>query len=446
MEHARPDPAERAAPAHPATIDRAAQEWAGDDLAVMLRSALVVGVLVLVWLSTEPFKGVNQSDTLAGNVLNQLAFSAAGLCAIGALFLIDPRALRPYARPSYILLLAWMAISVVLSNNFAVSLRAYFYSMIVVLIGASILVMPTGERHFAKLLGIATLIILVICYLGLIVFPNEAMHTAADPNEPEHAGLWRGSFDHKNIAGAMMGIFLIIGLFVARAFSRSFGYTIAGLAGVFLFFTFSKTSMALVPVVLMTAFISTRAERLWLRLLILLGPLFAFLLFTVGTVLLPWARALVDVVSPGQTYTGRTAIWEFAFDNAGKRLLTGFGFEGFWGSDLVRFGEASQNTDDIASGMVHGHNGYVDALVGMGLPGLALTIVVLGVQPVLDQFRARLFPENAAMSELFIRIWLFASYNACLESFFFRRSDPVWFAMLLAVLGLRLISRYPVAR
>jgi O-antigen ligase len=417
-----------------------------NDLSAMLRSALVVGALLLVWISTEPFKGVDQSDTLQGNILNQIAFSLAGLCAMAGLLLIDIRAMKPYLRPSYLLLIGWMAVSVVLSNNPAVSLRAFAFSMIVLFVGATILVMPTGQRHFARLLGAATLIVLVVSYLGLLAFPDAAMHTSADINEPEHAGLWRGPFDHKNLAGAMMVVFIMIGLYVARAWSAVFGWIVAGLAAVFLFGSFSKTSMLLVPVVLGTSWLATRTDRLWQRMVILLGPLVLCLLFTVGTVVLPPAKAIVDLVSPGQTYTGRTAIWEFAVENAAKRPITGFGYEGFWGSDQVRFGEASQNTDDVASGMVHGHNGYIDALVGMGVPGLLLTFLVLGVLPVVDHFRARQLPDNAMLAELFIRIWLFASYNACLESFFFRRADPVWFSMLLAILGLRLISVYRVAK
>jgi O-antigen ligase len=416
------------------------------DPVLALRGLFVIGALLLVWISTEPFKGVNQSEALSGNVLNQVAFSITGAFAIVCLFMIDRRALTPYARPVYILLIAWMGISVLLSHNFAVSLRAYAFSMVVLLVGATILVMPAGQRHFARLLGAATLIILAVSYLGLIAFPEEAMHTAADLNEPEHAGLWRGPFDHKNLAGAMMVIYIIVGLYVARAWSVAFGWAIVVLSAIFLFFSFSKTSIALVPVVLMASWLGARTRSLALRMTILIGPVLLFLLFTVGTVLLPQARAVVDAVSPGQTYTGRTAIWSFAFEKASERLSTGYGFEGFWGSDQIRFGEASQNTDDIASGMVHGHNGYVDALIGMGLPGLALMLTVLGVLPVVDHYRARLIPDNAMLAELFIRIWLFASYNACLESFFFRRADPVWFSMLLAVLGLRLISVYRVAR
>lgn len=417
-----------------------------NDLAVMLRSGLVVGALLLVWISTEPFKGVNHADTLQGNIVNQIAFSLAGLLALAGLLLIDVRAMKPYLRPSYLMLVGWMAVSVILSNNFAVSLRAFAFSMVVLFVGATVLVMPTGQRHFARLLGGATIAVLLISYLGLLAFPDEAMHTSADLSEPEHAGLWRGPFDHKNMAGAMMAIFVIIGLYVARALSPLFGCIIAGLAAVFLLGSFSKTSMLLVPVVLGTSWLAARTDRLWLRMVILLGPLLLCLLLTVGTVFLPPARAIIDLASPGQTYTGRTAIWEFAIESALRRPVTGFGYEGFWGSDQVRFGEASQNTDDIASGMVHGHNGYVDALVGMGFPGLLLMLAVLGVLPVVDYWRARLLPDNAALAELFIRIWLFASFNACLESFFFRRADPVWFSMLLAVLGLRLISVYRVTK
>ena len=38
---------------------------------------------------------------------------------------------------------------------------------------------------------------------------------------------------------------------------------------------------------------------------------------------------------------------------------------------------------------------------------------------------------------------LFTSLNAFLESFFFRRADPVWLFFLFGLLGLRLAARFP---
>ena len=39
----------------------------------------------------------------------------------------------------------------------------------------------------------------------------------------------------------------------------------------------------------------------------------------------------------------------------------------------------------------------------------------------------------------------FTALNAFLESFFFRRVDPVWMFFVMAALGLRLTARFPIA-
>jgi O-antigen ligase len=177
-----------------------------------------------------------------------------------------------------------------------------------------------------------------------------------------------------------------------------------------------------------------------------LTPTLLLLTFTVGSVLLPPVKALLDVISPGQTFTGRTELWEFVFDHAAKRPLTGFGFEAFWGSELVRNAERGESDTGLAQGMVHGHNSYIDMLVSIGLPGLFLVALVLLILPLVDYQRARRFPENDALSRLYLRLWLYGVMVACLESFFFRRADPVWFTLILAVLGMRLISLWRVSR
>jgi O-antigen ligase len=46
---------------------------------------------------------------------------------------------------------------------------------------------------------------------------------------------------------------------------------------------------------------------------------------------------------------------------------------------------------------------------------------------------------------MFMMMLLFTALNAFLESFFFRRADPVWLFFVMATLGLRLVARYPVA-
>ncbi len=99
------------------------------------------------------------------------------------------------------------------------------------------------------------------------------MHSSDSRVEPEHAGAWRGLFDHKNITGAMMGVFVMVGLFAARAGYPVLGWGVAIAAFIFLFFTKSKTTMALTPFVLLWAMFAHRLESRWLRPLVCLGPL-----------------------------------------------------------------------------------------------------------------------------------------------------------------------------
>ena len=416
------------------------------ELGHLCRSAIFVGAFLLVWISTAPFKGSYQvSAEESSNLVNQIAFSLFAVLGIaGAASSAGRVAARAYLRPAWLLLLLWMTIGVFLSANPEISMRAFRFTLVVITIAGAVMLLPRDQRHFAALLGTVALIVILVCYAGLIVFPDIAIHSAGDALEPEHAGAWRGLFDHKNIAGAMMVIMMLIGIFVANAHSQRFGYAITGLAATFLFFTGSKTSMGLGPFVVLVGLACARIDSLWLRALLALGPLAILLTATVGSVLFKPVNAIVQAVSPGQTFTGRAEIWSFALDRLSNRAWTGFGLEGFWGSSYVLYAEIGENESGIAQGMVHGHNGYIDLAIAFGIPGFILSVMVLILLPLRDHHRVIRTQANRAMAELFFRIWLFALYSACLETFFFRRADPVWFALLVAVIGLRLTSRYRV--
>jgi O-antigen ligase len=411
-----------------------------------LPAAIFAGLLALVWISPEPFKSTATIEGQAGNIVNQIAFSLAALLAMLGLRLADPRAVQAYLRPSYLLLLGWLCVCVLLSINPATSIRAFGFTVVVLIIAGFGLALPNGERQFAFALGLAALVTVLLSYAGLGLFPDAALHSADDVAEPEHAGAWRGLFDHKNIAGPMMASFAMIGLYVATRGPLLLGWALFGLSVLFLSMTGAKTSMALFPVVLALVWVAERIRSPFLRGVWCLAPTILLLTFTVGSVILPPVKALLDLVSPGQTFTGRTELWAFVFDHAAQRPFTGFGFEAFWGSELVRNAERGETDTGLAQGMVHGHNSYIDMLVSIGLPGLVLVGIVLLILPLADYEKSRRFPENAALGRLYLRLWLYGVMVACLESFFFRRADPVWFTLILAVLGLRLISLWRVTR
>ena len=82
----------------------------------------------------------------------------------------------------------------------------------------------------------------------------------------------------------------------------------------------------------------------------------------------------------------------------------------------------------------------LDAMIAFGIPGAALISVVLLVIPVRDYLRIPQHGNAGRIAGLFIGLWVFSVLAANLESFFFRRADPVWFLMLMSIVGLRITA------
>jgi O-antigen ligase len=309
--------------------------------------------------------------------------------------------------------------------------------MILTIAGVTIL-LPRNVRHFAELLGASVLIVLALSYLGLVLVPDLAIHQVTDFVEPEHAGSWRGVFPHKNEAGAAMVIFVLVGLFVARARSVALGSLIVVAATVFLLFTHSKTSLLLLPVTLLVSALVAGARRPLLALLFALGPLFLFNLFSVGSVYFTGVSDLVGQFMADPSFTGRTAIWQFALGEVAARPLTGYGYSAFWGTPQVVFGLSQLGT--WATAATDAHNAYLNLALGVGVPGLLLVVAWVVVLPVLDFFRQAGDPRSRWIALFFLRTWLFGLYASSFEGALFMQIGEVWVIFMIAVYGLRYLS------
>jgi O-antigen ligase len=413
-----------------------------DALRSAVRFCLSAMILLAVWLTTKPFMTIALTDGVpkGGDIVNQLTF--AGLAAVsGAMLLLtNRRALVPLAQPSYVLLVVWIVISLGLSTVPDMSMRAFQFAMVIMFLGAVALVLAKDERQFATILMLCAGLALALAWAGVIALPDLAKHTDFDPFEPEHAGSWRGHFDHKNIAGAMMGVFFFCGIYLMRKGRLQVGLAIAIGSFVFLYFTKSKTSLALVPATAIMVFFVEACRPLALRLLLTLGPVVLMLTATLGSVLFRPVDAIIQSIVPGTNFTGRVDIWKFGFEKLVERPWAGFGFESFWLTPNTFNSESKQELAWNVDKIVHGHNSYLDVALTLGLPGLAIVAYIFLIKPLLDYQRATRADAQKPLATLFLMIWLFVSLGMCLESYFFRRSDPVWFSLLIAVLGLRLLG------
>lgn len=427
------------------------------------RQGVFLAILLAVWISTKPFYSApGDGAAPAGDIVNQLTFSGLAVLAFLGLLMAHRTALAPLVQPSYVMMVLWMAVTTVLSTEPPVSQRAFAFTLIVMFLAATVYALPRRFSDFQRLLFVAAAIVLGLSYAGVILLPELGKHTDFDPFEPEHAGSWKGHFDHKNIAGAMMAVVAIIGIYALRLKKRALGLALLMGGIVFLYFTKSKTSLGLFPVVVVCCLLAERLPSLTVRLVLCLGPVIALLTLTLGSAIFQMLSVALGPSTLGEfassmvalnraivsdpTFTGRVDIWRYGIEMMLHRPLTGYGFEAFWQTSTTLQGESRQELSWAVEKIIHGHNGYLDVALTQGVVGLLIVVAVFLVKPVVDYHRAVQAPENRVLATMLLMMWLFISLGQCLEVYYFRRADPVWFALLLAVLGLRFTAAFRIDR
>ena len=241
-----------------------------------------------------------------------------------------------------------------------------------------------------------------------------------------------------------MACFSFAGLYLMRRGWRYRGLFLLVGAMIFMANTGSKTTAGLVPltimIVVLPGLIGMRLLTVVLFALAVVGTGLA----TLGIVFIDPLKQLAHTYFPDLTYTGRVTLWEFAGEMLAKQPWFGYGYDSFWGSKMLL------NTDqpfdrpwDIRT-IVHGHDGYLDIALVMGIPALCVAVFTFLIEPLRDFLRIPHLKENIFLGDFFMMIVLFTALNAFLESFFFRRADPVWLFFVLGLLGLRLVARFPL--
>jgi O-antigen ligase len=421
----------------------AAFTWRGVATAV----AALLDTVTLV--SFRPFQpdgaGLTAADS-GGDIVNQLGFGALGGVSIAALLmLVDPKVLRTLLAPSFVVMMGCFFFSVAHATDPGSAMRTAFFTLIGMVTIAAVLTLPRDAESFSTVLIFTTLFVMGLSYVGLYVFPNEALHTAQS-QEPEHAGLWRGVFTHKNIAGPVMACFSFAGLYLFRRGRRAYGALVFLLALNFMLHTGSKTTVGMVPismmVVILPSLIGMRIGTPIVFALALVGTAVG----TLGIVFIPFVKHLAAVHFPGLTYTGRTTLWEFAGGMLAKKPWAGYGYESFWGTPLLFNQEQPFDRAWDIRTIVHGHDGYLDIAVLMGIPTLCVFVYSFLLVPMRDYMRVPKLKENIYLADFCMMVLLFTSLNAFLESFFFHRADPVWLFFVLGVLGLRQATQRQIVR
>lgn len=398
-------------------------------------------------ISLQPYVSVSmvsENGVSQGSPINQYGFLGAGLVfAVAMMSLASRKALVSIFSPGFLLLGLLLAYNVAISPGSDQALRAVILTVIGMFIAFSVIVLPRGERDFQIALTFAALAALAMSYGGLIIFPDLATH-GYDAYEPQHSGLWRGHFSHKNIAGPVMSVIAIFGLYLMRSGQRFMGLIIFATAALFVVQTGSKTTSGLFPVAILIVLSATIFGRAAAAILLTMLALASAYVFTIGSLYHPRISYLVLDILGDETYTGRTTLWEFSLSRILEKPWFGFGLYNFWSTENVLGLEKPFEAAWDYRYIIHGHNNYLDILLNLGFVGGGLLIWILFVGPMINYARARRNPGNRKLADMFFMIIVFMSLLSFLESFFLARNDPVWLLHVFAVFGLHLLARFDI--
>lgn len=305
----------------------------------LLRQALYVALLIFVAVTQGVLLEPHRLKVLPKGLMLLLA-----LCLASALWAIDPSTtLRRFALMAIVALIVFLAVN-----------------------GA-------GTSRTLAALRYCLAVILALNYLTVLASPI-GVHGLAGP-EPALAGNWRGLMTHKNIAAIGCAFTILIWLFTAKG--GWLRWTVIVGAAYFLFRTESKTSLGALAIALLFGLaFKLLPKRAWP--IAIAG---ATVLVTLGIVVgQDYLGEISQYLSQPDALTGRGDIWRIMLAYASTNPLLGAGYASFW--DI---GPASPvyaySRDSWVTTITHGHSGYLDMLVQIGVPGLVLGAIVLIVVP-----------------------------------------------------------------
>jgi O-antigen ligase len=268
-----------------------------------------------------------------------------------------------------VLLLAWCWLSLCWAVEPGITLRRL--ALITIIIWTLFLcVEHAGYELTFRMIRIILAVTLVLNFLSIPLM-RQAIHRVGDPANPDIVGSWRGILGQKNFTGAVCALTVLVYLFSGRNLPNWFRWSVIAGAAFFLWMSESKTSIGMLLVSLLIGWtyltFGTRHRRLLIPIVAAVGIACAII-----------ARDYLFPFNPA-SLSGRAQIWLVLTNYVSDHAWLGSGFGSFWdiGTDSPVFHYTKTWVARIASG----HNGYLDLLAQLGVPGLLLTIYAMVVVP-----------------------------------------------------------------
>ena len=296
-------------------------------------------------------------------------------------------------------------------------------------------------RHLGYARALATIRVilaaaLLLNYAALILYPAVAIeHQARDWS----AFQWLGLMAHKNAAGALCAFTVLLFLLdVDRRWRLPFlGVALA--AALFLFFTVSRTAILCGVVgMLMGGAVLATHRRIGSGLAggrgsgwRIAGYALALLVFA-PLLFLTWdSDAFLAMMTDPDALSHRAVIWRQLVQTYVEQPWTGVGFGSYWtgaDSSSVPTGRAAW-----LGQLDQGHNGILDILVQLGLPGMVLVFVAMIVWPI--RMVARQIAPMPETGALLLALLTLCAGSNFTESGLLAR-DSLWSVLFVLTLAL----------
>lgn len=279
-----------------------------------------------------------------------------------------------------------------------------------------------------RLMVVGLSLLMFLSFASVFAMPDVGL------DHEMHKGAWKGIFFQKNVTGRMMVwlVLCLVWLDWQREAPRWLTRSLLALA--MLLIVMCRSGTGLVTSGLVTAaLLSTGLVRGSIRSFApTMALLIALLVIMVTAGAFFWHDALY-ALGRDPTLTGRTVLWDHVLASLEDRPLLGYGYAAYW---YGAYGPGSRFVEGW--GINSAHNGWLEAMLDLGLPGVALVVVMLGRLLFQGFFSARYGNSRAEPA------WIFAVGCALLaisisESLFFERHSLNWIVLTVGVV--RLIQR-----
>lgn len=324
-----------------------------------------------------------------------------------------------------LLALGWCWISVAWAIEPDIALRRLFLTTVIVWT-TFLIVQQAGYRSTLDIVRVVLVLALGANFATVFLDPATGIHMMKDSAvSTALIGNWRGFLVHKNFAGAACALTILLFLFDARKISPVLRVAVVLLAGYFLLRTQSKTSAGMAALALLAGLCFQFYSRRFRAYAI---PSIAIVASLGWMVLSAYEDVLRFSYLAPSAFTGRGYIWNMLLKYAGDHLLTGAGFDSFW--NIGAYSPVYQYGSGMLTQITVGHNGYLDLLVTIGLPGLILAVFCFVGWPLWRLLANESIPvEQGALITALI---IFCMGHNVTESSLFSRDAFVGFFMALA--------------